>query len=247
MRKALVCGASQGIGRAAAELLASRGVEVTLLARRGDLLDEVAFGIRAAGGRAYTCVGDLDQLVDLTELPTDVDIVVHNTGGPAGGPLVDATTDQIGASLSRHLYSAHRILQHTLPHMRRQGWGRYVQVLSISVFEPIPNLGVSNLTRAAMASWAKTLSRELPPGVTVNNVLPGYTNTPRLDELADGLAKTRGTDPEQVRQGWIQEVPEGRIADPAEVAAMIGFLVSDEASYVRGQSIAVDGGRSRAT
>lgn len=244
MRKALVCGASQGIGRATAELLAASGIEVTLLARRGDVLDEVAFAIRSAGGRAYPCVADLDDL-DLTEVPTDLDIVVHNTGGPPGGLLVEATPVQIGASLSRHLFSAQRILQHTLPHMRREGWGRYVQVLSTSVYEPIPNLGVSNLTRAAMASWAKTLSRELPPGITVNNVLPGFTDTPRLEQLATAQAGSRGIDTEQVREGWVAEIPEGRIADANEVAAVIGFLVSDQASYVRGQSIAVDGGRSR--
>ncbi|MCA9569893.1 MAG: SDR family oxidoreductase, partial [Myxococcales bacterium] len=144
-----------------------------------------------------------------------------------------------------HVGSAQAILQHVLPFMTAEGWGRWVNVLSTSVYEPIDNLGVSNLTRAAMASWAKTLSRELPPGVTINNVLPGFTDTERLTALAAGRAEKSGQTEEAVRESWIAQVPEGRLADPTETAAMIAFLASPDGAYVRGQSIAVDGGRLR--
>lgn len=244
MRNALICGASQGIGRATAHLLAQQGHRVFLLARREEALNEVADAIRGQGGQAVVLVADLDAL-DLSEIPAALDIVVHNTGGPAGGPILEATPAQMLAALQRHLITAHRLLLHTLPHQRAQGWGRYVQVLSTSVYEPIPNLGVSNLTRAAVASWAKTTSLELPPGITINNVLPGFTDTPRLEQLAEGIAHRTGSEPADVFDNWRKLVPEGRIGHPNEIAAMIGFLVSDAASYVRGQSIAVDGGRSR--
>ena len=215
-----------------------------LLARRRDPLQELAAELQADGHEAHVLVMDLDSL-DLDALPADLDIVVHNTGGPAGGPLTEASVDALTGAFHRHVISAHRILQHVLPHMRAGGFGRWVNVLSTSVYEPIDNLGVSNLTRASMASWAKTLSRELPPGVTINNVLPGFTDTERLTSLAEGRASRSGTTPEDVRATWLGAVPEGRLADPNETAAMIAFLSSTEAAYVRGQSIAVDGGRLR--
>lgn len=240
MRRALVCGASQGIGRATATLLAERGVHVVLLARRRTELEALATEL----GNATVCVADLDDL-DLDGIPSDVDIVINNTGGPPAGALLDARPGQILDALNRHLLAAHAILGHTLPHMRARGFGRFVQVLSTSVYEPLDNLGVSNLTRAAVASWAKTLSRELPPGITINNVLPGFTDTPRLTSLFEGIARRTGRTADEVRDARLADVPEGRLAEPREVAAMVAFLASDEGAYVRGQSIAVDGGRSR--
>ena len=136
-------------------------------------------------------------------------------------------------------------MQRVLPGMREAGYGRFIQVLSTSVREPIPNLGVSNLTRAAVASWAKTLSRELPAGVTINNVLPGFTDTQRLGQLADGISARTGKSQDEVHQGWLAQVPEGRLAQPEELAAVIAFLASPAASFVRGTSIPVDGGRLR--
>lgn len=240
MRRALVCGASQGIGRATAVLLAEQGHHVVLLARRREQLEALAHELR----NATVCVADLDEL-DPSSIPRDVDIVVHNTGGPPSGALLEADASDILAALNRHLLTAHALVRHTLPHMRSRGFGRFVQVLSTSVYEPIPGLGVSNLTRAAVASWAKTLSRELPPGITINNVLPGFTDTPRLTTLFERIADQTGRTLDEVRTDKLAGVPEGRLAEASEVAAMVAFLVSEQGSYVRGQSIAVDGGRSR--
>ncbi len=242
-RLALVCGASQGIGRATARELARLGAEVLVLARRSGPLESLAEEIRTAGGRATPLPADLDA--GLPKLPDGIHIVVHNTGGPPGGPLLEAEEDALTHAFRRHVLSAHAIAKRVLPSMRKAGYGRFVNVLSTSVYEPIPNLGVSNLTRAAMASWAKTLSRELPPGVTINNVLPGFTDTERLTSLAEGRAQRAGTTPAAIREAWVGMVPEGRIGRPTETAQVIAFLCSPAASYVRGQSLAVDGGRLR--
>jgi 3-oxoacyl-[acyl-carrier protein] reductase len=129
--------------------------------------------------------------------------------------------------------------------MEAAGFGRVINVLSTSVREPIPNLGVSNIIRAAMASWSKSLAQELPPGITINNVLPGYTDTERLDALGAGAAARTGQSVEEVRRGWLKVIPEGRLGRADEVAALIAFLASPSGAYVRGQSIAVDGGRTR--
>jgi 3-oxoacyl-[acyl-carrier protein] reductase len=248
-RHALVCGASKGIGRATAQALARLGAEVTLLARSEDALTKVAASITEAGGVARICVADLDDhsalgsILDALVAATPVHIVINNTGGPASGPLVAAQPDAMIHAFRRHVLSAQAIMQRTLPGMRAAGYGRFINVLSTSVREPIPNLGVSNIIRGAMASWAKSLSRELPPGVTINNVLPGFTDTDRLGTLAQAVSARTGKTLEQVREGWIDLTPEGRLAQPAELAAAIAFLASPEASFIRGVSLPVDGGR----
>ena len=248
---ALVCGASRGIGRAAAELLAARGAEVTLMARDAQLLDEVVEGIVNAGGKAVSAVADFDDLGVLEKIVDDlaakggIDIVINNSGGPPGGPLLDADIDAMRHALSRHLFAGHLLVQKLLPGMRARGYGRFVNILSTSVREPIPNLGVSNLTRAAVASWAKTISTEMPPGVTINNILPGFTDTDRLTSLAEGIAERSGATVDEVRKGWIEQIPEGRLADASETAEAIAFLVSPAAAYIRGHSLPVDGGRMR--
>jgi 3-oxoacyl-[acyl-carrier protein] reductase len=245
---ALVCGASSGIGRAAALTLARRGATVTALARTEDKLRSLAD--EAAPGNVRPLVADMDDIGALREtvaahLSTTgpVHVLVNNSGGPPPGPLLDATTDDLTAAFGRHVLAAHVIVGLTLPGMREAGYGRIVNVISISVREPIPNLGVSNTIRAAMAGWAKSLSRELPPGITINNVLPGYTATDRLRQLGEAVGAKSNRTYEQVEQAWIATVPEGRLADPEETAGVIAFLASPEAAYVRGQSLAVDGGR----
>lgn len=252
-RHALVLGASKGIGRATATALSTLGADLTLLARDGSLLEQAADAARAMGAPSVrVLVANLDDRAGLEATLRahlgahgPVHVVIHNTGGPPGGPLIDATSDALLEAFSRHVLTAQLVMRLVLPGMRASNYGRWVNVLSTSVREPIDNLGVSNVVRAAMASWAKTLSRELPPGVTINNVLPGYTSTERLHALAEGVAQRTGKPGDQVRAEWRAMVPEARFGTPEELAAVIAFLTSPAAGYVRGVSLPVDGGRLR--
>ena len=251
-RHALVCGASKGIGRATAVTLARRGAHVTALARSADRLDSLVAQLRDEGVVARALTADLDhhdallaRVDQLVRTNGTVHIVVHNTGGPAAGPLLDAPADALAAAFHRHVLSAHLLAQRLLPGMVASGYGRFVNVLSTSVYEPLPGLGVSNTIRAAMAGWAKSLANELPPGVTINNVLPGFTDTERLTELQGEVVERTGQDPDAVEADWMALVPEGRRARPEETAATIAFLASPDAACIRGASLAVDGGRLR--
>ncbi|MCP4805451.1 MAG: SDR family oxidoreductase [Proteobacteria bacterium] len=245
MRHALVCGASSGIGRETAIALAAQGVRVTALARRKDRLEALASEIGCD-----VLVGDLDDhdaLVQSVKALEPFQLLINNTGGPKGGKLTEAHVDELRAAFHRHVLAAHLLTGIALPHMRAAGFGRIVNVLSTSVREPIPNLGVSNTIRAAMAGWAKTLSRELDPGITINNVLPGFTDTERLGQLKSGRAAREGVDPDKVHAAWLSQVPEGRLARPEETAGVVAFLCSDAGAYIRGVSLPVDGGRLRST
>lgn len=250
---ALVCGASSGIGRETARTLAGQGASLTILARRRDKLDALVDELRELGAdKVHVLVADLEYLEALgKQMATHVQdhgpvhILVHNTGGPPSGPLVDANVQELQLAFRRHVLSAQLLMQTVLPGMRAAAFGRFVNVLSTSVREPIPNLGVSNTIRAAMAGWAKTLASELPSGITINNVLPGFTATERLSSLASQTATRTGSSQDVVLENWRASIPEGRLGAAHEIAALIGFLVSPAASYVRGQSIAADGGRLR--
>lgn len=251
-KHALVCGASAGIGRAAALELASLGATVTGLARRADRLTSLREALQDAGTPGYALVADLDDRDELErrvrahmDAVGPVHVLVNNTGGPAPGPLLEASEDAFLAAFQRHVLTAHRLLRLLLPGMREAGYGRIINVISTSVREPIPNLGVSNTIRAAMAGWAKSAANELPPGVTMNNVLPGYTDTERLGALAEATSSRQGKSPDAVYATWAAMAPEGRIGRPEELGAVIAFLASPAASFVRGVSLAVDGGRTR--
>ena len=250
-KHALVCGATSGIGRAAALAFAGQGAEVTALARSADALAALVAELKAVGAPdARALVADLEDRSALGEevaaLLKDhgpVHILVNNSGGPPGGPLLEASADELLKALGRHLLAGHQLVQAVLPGMRQAGYGRIINVISTSVREPIPGLGVSNTTRGAVAAWAKTLSHELPPGITINSVLPGATDTPRLRSLIEAKAGRAGHSPEEEMQLWLERIPEGRLAEPEETGAAIAFLASPAAASIRGVCLPVDGGR----
>lgn len=252
-RHALVCGASQGIGQAVAVELAALGAGVILLARSTDALEAVAQSLPRPQGQFHTWHAiDMADTAALAELANGiaaeypVHILVNNTGGPPGGSAHAADRAAYEAAFRQHVLAAQTLLQAVLPGMRAEGYGRVVNVISTSVKEPIPGLGVSNTIRAAMAGWAKTLSGELAAdGITVNNVLPGYTRTARLESLLTAQADASGRPVDEVAEALMATVPARRFGDAAEVAAMVAFLCTPAASYVNGTSIPVDGGRTR--
>ena len=252
-RHAIVCGASAGIGRSTALTLAAAGAELTLISRSADKLTALAnecyntgsptvhvLPIDLEDGRA------IDALIPahLKEFGP-VHILINNAAGPPSGPLLDATDDDFLKPLKRHLFAAQRMVKHCLPGMEELQHGRIVNIISTSVREPIANLGVSNTVRGAMAGWSKTLATELPPCVSINNILPGFTNTGRLDSLAKQISETKGITPDDVRSTWLAGVPADRLIEPEETAAAIAFLCSDAGGAIRGVSLAVDGGRMR--
>ncbi|GAA4865217.1 SDR family oxidoreductase [Luteimonas vadosa] len=250
-KHALVCGGSDGIGRAAAHELALLGARVTVLARRAEVLEEVAAALpRAESQRHGSIAADMGDLADLRDkidrlaAGDPVHILINNTGGPPGGPAHAAAAGDFLDAFNRHLVAGHALVQAVLPGMRAARWGRIVNVISTSVREPIPNLGVSNTVRGAVASWAKTLSRELAAdGITVNNVLPGFTETRRIDQILRDRAAKEGRSEEEVAASLRAAVPAGRFARPEETGGVIAFLCSPAAAYVNGVSLAVDGGR----
>ncbi len=252
-RHALVCGASQGIGRATAIELAQLGADVTVLARNEARLQELAAALprrREDQRHGYVAVDmtDAAQLRARLEAVANahpIHIVVNNTGGPPSGRAADAAAGAFLEAFNQHLIAAQAVLQATLPGMQAAGYGRIVNVISTSVKEPIRNLGVSNTVRGAVASWAKTLAGELGGhGITVNNVLPGYTRTGRLDQILTDRVRATGREQDDIVQGMLASVPAGRFAEPEEIAQVVAFLASPAAGYVNGVNVPVDGGRT---
>lgn len=240
-KAALVCGGSQGIGLAAARALALRGARVTVLARSEPPAEDGFAFLRADLEKIEALVPALEQQL---QKPPAFHILVNNSGGPPPGPIADATIEQLLTAFRQHVLAAHLLTQWALPAMTAHGYGRIVNVISTSVREPIPRLGVSNTIRGAMASWAKTLSREVGKfGITVNNVLPGATRTARLESILKRKSDSTGTPREEIEAQLRAEIPLGRIAEAGEVGAVIAFLASPAAGYVSGASIPVDGGR----
>ncbi|MGY6630789.1 MAG: SDR family oxidoreductase [Wenzhouxiangella sp.] len=250
-RRALVCGASQGIGEATARMLASMGATVTLVARSEERLKAVRDELNQGQSQKHQYVisdfskpGDVrKQFADrLAEHP--VEILINNSGGPPPGPIAGAEGEDFLDGMRAHLLCNQYLAQAALPGMRQAHYGRIINIISTSVYEPIPGLGVSNTVRAAVAAWAKTLSVELAPeGFTVNNVLPGFTATDRLDSLIKGRAENAGKSEADIAEGMRATVPMARFASAEEVANAIAFLASPAASYITGVSLAVDGGR----
>ena len=236
-KRSLVCGGTSGIGKATAQALRDCGSEVVILSRS------------AFGNNTISC--DLEDLDSLTvsvnkEIESNgfFEILINNSGGPPSGPLIDAKPSDFEKAFLRHVLASQTLVQLLLPGMQKSEYGRIINIISTSVKEPIPGLGVSNTIRGAMASWSKTLSKELPPSITVNNVLPGFTNTERLTELKKTISEQKGISQEEVENAWLSTVPEGRLAVPSELGKVVAFLSSPAASFVRGVSLPVDGGRT---
>lgn len=249
-KHALVCGASQGIGLAAALELAELGATCTLMARNAVRLEEA---VRQLPGEGHaTAVADFtdpDAVRAAAEAVASrraVDILVNNTGGPAGGPAHAADSGAYLAAFAQHLVCNQHLVQAVLPGMRTAGGGRIVNVISTSVKQPLDGLGVSNTVRGAVANWAKTLANELgPDGITVNNVLPGATRTARLDQIAEAKSAKTGQSPDAILEAMAQAVPLKRLGEAREIGAAIAFLCSPAAAYISGINLPVDGGRTR--
>ncbi len=251
-RRAVVCGSTQGIGRACAHELAVRGARITLVARDENALQKMIAELPPvpSGAHHHVCVdfSEPDAVRDAArELVAGEgahEILINNTGGPPAGPVFDATPEDFVRALNMHVVCNQILVQALVPGMKAACYGRIINIVSTSVREPIANLGVSNTTRGAVASWAKTLSRELGPfAITVNNVLPGFTDTGRLRSLIRTRAEKSGTDEAAVEANMKGLIPLGRFADAVEIAAVVGFLASPGGSYVNGVSLPVDGGR----
>lgn len=252
-KHALVCGASKGIGAATAKMMAKAGANVTVCARNIDALNHLVTELESLGeGHHQSLVMDLENTEAIPSMVESlvsrsgiVHILINNAGGPPGGPLMDNEVADFEAPFKRHLHAAHTLVKALAPHMEDEGYGRIIQIISTSVKEPIPNIGLSNTLRGAMASWAKSLSRELHPSITINNVLPGFTNTSRLDSLAKSIQERTGKTSDEVQQNWLSQVPIKRLIDPLETASAIVFLSIPASGGIRGVSLAVDGGRLR--
>lgn len=252
---ALVCGASKGIGRASAIELAANGATVVALARSTDALRELVMGLpRPTGAQHQALAVDLSNETEylqgvhnVVEIVGAVSILINNTAGPAAGPLRGSTVAALTEAFENHILVAHRMMSAVVPMMEQSGYGRIINIVSTSVKQPIEGLGVSNTIRGAMSSWSKTLATELGPrGITVNNVLPGATQTERLESIIDRNAATTGRSRDEVIRGMTHEIPLGRFALPEEIANVVAFLASPAAAYITGTSVLVDGGRTRA-
>lgn len=252
-RRAIVCGSSQGIGRAAAHAIAELGASVVLAARNATSLNAVLETLPTSAGQEHgVIVADFDDHADVrAKIDAHIaefgpaEILVNNTGGPPAGPLTDASPADFERAFSRHLMASQMLVQALLPGMKEAGYGRIINVTSTSVVAPIPGLGVSNTVRAAVANWARTLSGELGPyGITVNTVLPGLTDTQRLRSLMQRRAEATGQSIEETNAAAQARVPLRRFADPEEVGVVIAFLASPAAGYITGVNLPVDGGRT---
>lgn len=252
-KRAIVCGSTQGIGKAVALELAAMGANVTLIARNEQALKTTKAELSDNGSQlhSYICA-DFSEPQKLKELVEQfiqrsgfVNILVNNTGGPPSGPITNAKTDEFLSAFNNHLICNHVLTQACMEGMKQSGYGRVINVISTSVKQALPNLGVSNTIRAAVGNWAKTMANELGKfGITVNNVLPGATATQRLSTIIENKALKTNVHNDEVKQEMLHEIPLGRFAEAAEVANAVAFLASPAAAYINGINLPVDGGRT---
>jgi 3-oxoacyl-[acyl-carrier protein] reductase len=248
---ALVTASSRGLGRAVAAELAAEGATLLLCARSAASLDATAASIRdATGATVVTVVADVSDPAAVDRVWSRardefgrVDVLVTNAGGPPAGPFESHTPAAWSDALRLNFESVVNMTRAVLPGMKERKWGRIINITSIAVKQPVDNLILSNSVRAAVTGFARTLANEVAPyGVTVNNVMPGYTLTDRIADLAQSNAKQHGSTAEAIIGGWESQIPMARLGTPGEFAAMVAFLASERASYTTGASIPVDGG-----
>jgi len=252
-KRAMACGSTQGIGKASAILLAKQGASVTLVARNEDALKQTLKELPVDANQKHNyIVADFNQPEELKKSVekylsggNEFHILLNNSGGPPGGEIVNAKTEDFTQTFQRHLICNHVLTQLIVPGMKKNKYGRIINIISTSVKEPIKGLGVSNTIRAAVANWSKTMSIELGSfGITVNNILPGSTETVRIEEIIKNNSAKTGKSPEQVKADMISKVPAGRFATAEEIANAVAFLASPEAAYINGINLPVDGGRT---
>lgn len=251
-KNAIICGSSQGIGYAIAEELAMMGANCILLARNESMLSvavtQLDTSLRQVHQYHMADFSDPSQVETVIQKIISqqrVHILINNTGGPPAGAIVEAQTEQFLQAFNQHLVCNHILTQACIPGMKKEGYGRIVNVISTSVKIPLKNLGVSNTIRGAVASWAKTMANELGVfNITVNNVLPGFTKTQRLESIVKNTSSKKRRTEEEVEKEMQEEVPMKRFGEASEIAAVAAFLASPAASYVNGTSIPVDGGRT---
>lgn len=251
-KTAIVCGSTQGIGLASAIELAQLGANCILVARNKTALETALAQLDISSGQRHSyAVADFSKTDDVKKMiaaivsEKTVHILVNNTGGPASGPITDATEEAFLAAFNQHVICNHILTKAVMPSMKEAGYGRIINIISTSVKIPLPNLGVSNTTRGAVASWAKTMANELGQfNITVNNVLPGSTKTQRLAAIIENNAAKINTTVDQLKQQMEREIPMKRFGEASEIGAVVAFLASPAASYVNGVSIPVDGGRT---
>lgn len=248
---ALVAASSRGLGRAVAQELAAEGADLVLCARGEAGLEQARVAVDGAGpGRVVAVPVDLSDADDVARVLAAaedafgrVDILVTNAGGPPAGPFESHSAEDWRRAVELTLESALNLTRGVLPGMKERRWGRILNITSIAVKQPVEGLILSNSIRGAVTGFARTLANEVAPfGITVNNVLPGYTRTDRVEELAESIAQRDGIDPGEAVGRWEQDIPMGRLGEPREFAALVAFLASERASYITGTSITVDGG-----
>jgi 3-oxoacyl-[acyl-carrier protein] reductase len=249
-KNAIVCGSTQGIGEASAIELAKLGANITLIARNESKLLNVLNDLDKSKGQTHSfiCIdfSDSQSLKEkIATLSDDYQILINNTGGPPGGPITDANPESFEDAFRMHLVNNQLLVKKVIKGMKVSNFGRIINIISTSVKAPIPGLGVSNTIRAAVASWAKTLSIEVGAyGITVNNVLPGFTNTNRLKTLITKKAEVQEKTEEQIANAMKSSVPANRFGQANEVANAVAFLCSPAAAYINGINLPVDGGRT---
>jgi 3-oxoacyl-[acyl-carrier protein] reductase len=251
-KRVVVCGSTQGIGKASAIELALLGASITLFARNETALKQVLTELPTRVNQKHNyLVADFSDPKQVEAVIQEYaksnvsHILINNTGGPPAGLAIDSKPEEFLQAFSNHLLSNHVLTQALVPGMKQAGYGRIINIISTSVKIPIAGLGVSNTIRGAVANWAKTLSNELAPyGITVNNVLPGSTLTGRIEFVIKSRAQKTGNSEDIIRQAMIDEIPAGRMADASEVAAAVAFLATPAAAYINGINLPVDGGRT---